>query len=424
MHATRLIALFLLILTSRAEAAVPPYDMLILLDESSLANPESRSIVKASLAGLSDKPVAGSRVGVYVYGEKSYESLPLSEISAPIVERLHEPSSRDAGDAAVNNTASALEKALYKLRENATEGVRRIVLILGDGVINTGDPLEDRQLSQWLLDDLSKVAREEGITIHWLAFTDRADYRVIQTLTSKTLGDYYRAFTPQQAAAAVDAVLTADASAARNVMTAVHAAQSDAAGQTESDRASVLQDSDPVYLSAAIATLALLGLGAVIVLRRRAGRSDDGRSLADQQEKRALLRDLAGFTAMSEYDITDKKTYIGRLPREVTERSTVIVIRDDTVGREHAVIQFEDNAYWISDSGSVNGTYINDTRIQEKQRLLDGDRIRFARFEFEVTLPFGESTAVGKVADGVRTQRPAYPVSVDDEEDRTLYRSR
>ena len=112
----------------------------------------------------------------------------------------------------------------------------------------------------------------------------------------------------------------------------------------------------------------------------------------------------------------------------MTERSTVIVIRDATVGREHAVIEHHDNAYWISDTGTVNGTYVNERRLLEKQRLLNGDHIRFARFEFEIALP--EAGEISPDFTGTETARSqtqkgaAFTLSRDQvvDDDRTVYR--
>ena len=53
------------------------------------------------------------------------------------------------------------------------------------------------------------------------------------------------------------------------------------------------------------------------------------------------------------------------------EKSNDIVIDNDiTVSRSHAVL-FEDNNgnVFISDSNSTNGTYVNGTRIKQKQKF-------------------------------------------------------
>ena len=68
------------------------------------------------------------------------------------------------------------------------------------------------------------------------------------------------------------------------------------------------------------------------------------------------------------------RTTIGRDPHNN------IVINDDTVSSEHAVIEADDGRYWIRDRRSTNGTRLANKRIaaEEKYALKGGDRIRFA----------------------------------------------
>jgi pSer/pThr/pTyr-binding forkhead associated (FHA) protein len=53
-----------------------------------------------------------------------------------------------------------------------------------------------------------------------------------------------------------------------------------------------------------------------------------------------------------------------------------IVIADQHVSRNHAVIRYRDGLFLISDLNSSNGTFVNDTRITEPFPLFAGDIIR------------------------------------------------
>ncbi len=63
-----------------------------------------------------------------------------------------------------------------------------------------------------------------------------------------------------------------------------------------------------------------------------------------------------------------------------------IVVADPKVSRRHALIQREDDTYWIDDLESLNGTRVNDDRIAERHALEDGDVIHVgdARFVFQI----------------------------------------
>lgn len=68
---------------------------------------------------------------------------------------------------------------------------------------------------------------------------------------------------------------------------------------------------------------------------------------------------------------------IGRLP------TCALVLDDDTISRNHAVVVRRDQSWWILDQGSTNGTRVNGTRAAESA-LRPGDRVELG----DVTLVF------------------------------------
>jgi len=70
---------------------------------------------------------------------------------------------------------------------------------------------------------------------------------------------------------------------------------------------------------------------------------------------------------------------IGRLP------TNNFVVNDAAVSSHHAQIEVRDGRIWFSDSGSTNGTWINEIRVQEAPvELHAGDRILMGREEWIV----------------------------------------
>jgi len=53
-------------------------------------------------------------------------------------------------------------------------------------------------------------------------------------------------------------------------------------------------------------------------------------------------------------------------------------IRDRGVSREHCLVEFDGEYFWLVDAGSVNGTFVNSERIT-RYMLYSGDRIRIGR---------------------------------------------
>ena len=63
--------------------------------------------------------------------------------------------------------------------------------------------------------------------------------------------------------------------------------------------------------------------------------------------------------------------------------SNQITLPDEKVSRRHALIHVqEQNAHWLVDLGSRNGTYLNGRRVAQPTRLRHADRIRLGQFEF------------------------------------------
>ena len=74
---------------------------------------------------------------------------------------------------------------------------------------------------------------------------------------------------------------------------------------------------------------------------------------------------------VSEFILTEGATAsIGRL------ETNDISIKEQHVSRQHAVINYRDGIFMITDLGSANGVFVNGTRIAEPFPLAHGDEIR------------------------------------------------
>ena len=57
-----------------------------------------------------------------------------------------------------------------------------------------------------------------------------------------------------------------------------------------------------------------------------------------------------------------------------------IFLDDVTVSRRHAVVTRAGNGFHVSDAGSLNGTYVNQSRV-ETAALNDGDEVQVGKFK-------------------------------------------
>jgi len=81
----------------------------------------------------------------------------------------------------------------------------------------------------------------------------------------------------------------------------------------------------------------------------------------------------AGAQAGSRFLLDDDLTRLGRHP------DSSISLDDITVSRRHADIERTNDGYVASDAGSLNGTYVNQERI-DRMLLRHGDELQIGKF--------------------------------------------
>jgi pSer/pThr/pTyr-binding forkhead associated (FHA) protein len=92
------------------------------------------------------------------------------------------------------------------------------------------------------------------------------------------------------------------------------------------------------------------------------------------QPGQALLLVKRGPNAGSTFLIANDATTAGRRP------DSDVFLDDVTVSRNHASIERRGGAFFVRDSGSLNGTYVNGERVEET-KLASGDEIQIGMFK-------------------------------------------
>ena len=87
----------------------------------------------------------------------------------------------------------------------------------------------------------------------------------------------------------------------------------------------------------------------------------------------ALLVMQRGPSAGARFLLDAERTSAGRSTR------SDIFLDDVTVSRRHAEFVREGREFWVRDVGSLNGTYVNRTRI-DQQVLRAGDEVQIGKF--------------------------------------------
>jgi pSer/pThr/pTyr-binding forkhead associated (FHA) protein len=88
----------------------------------------------------------------------------------------------------------------------------------------------------------------------------------------------------------------------------------------------------------------------------------------------ALVIRSGGGRVGQSFPLHGERMTIGRSP------DTEIFLDDVTVSRDHAVLVRRSGAWFLDDSGSLNGTYVNRRRI-DSHRLEDGDELQIGKYK-------------------------------------------
>lgn len=104
------------------------------------------------------------------------------------------------------------------------------------------------------------------------------------------------------------------------------------------------------------------------------GEGDDTHvTLSQIQRGEALLVVRAGGSYGDRYTVNRPVTTLGRHP------NSDIALDDITVSRHHVEITRVGSRFFVRDAGSLNGTYINQHRIDEAE-ILQGDELQVGKF--------------------------------------------
>jgi len=459
-HWRRCLGAALLLLSAPLWAA--PTDMILLLDNSgSMRQNDPAFLLKAAVTKFFAALPPDTHAGVVVFDQKVTYPVPLAPVDAAAQAAVKDALTKVDYRGQYTNIPAGMERAIYELKSGARKDANKIVVFMTDGIVDTGNPAVDAEKAKWLRDELATDAADSGVRIFGIAFTENADFFLIQSLAKKTSGEYFRALKPEDldgAFARVEEKLmdagTAAPLVAAPVTPTAPAAAAAAAGAASSaaaclaalpadDRAAIeemakaaattaeqlclemqntpagqpvvtpapttapavtapsaeSEDSTMgVALVAGSALVLLIAAGVLVfVLIKRRQKApveaapsrvvSSGAVSTPPRVPEAFIKDINGITDEPAMQITAKPMMIGRMAGTDQEHVDYFVVEKPTIGRRHALIRYRDFSFWVSDQGSVNGTFLNGERIEGERQLKHGDRVRFHKYEFEFTMP-------------------------------------
>lgn len=86
-------------------------------------------------------------------------------------------------------------------------------------------------------------------------------------------------------------------------------------------------------------------------------------------------------------EITGQEISIDRDMLVGRHQAADIVLQAAEISRKHAAFLLKDQALWVQDLGSSNGTFLNDVRLETEAEVKEGDIVQFASLKFSVLAP-------------------------------------
>ena len=122
----------------------------------------------------------------------------------------------------------------------------------------------------------------------------------------------------------------------------------------------------------------------------------------------AITGDLTGQEIAIERDLL-----VGR------HQTADLILQAAEISRKHAAFLLKDQALWVQDLGSSNGTFVNDAQVTTEQLLKEGDIVQFAGIKFSVLQPAAkvdlEPELFASVAESVEETQPSAAVQMNEQ---------
>ena len=387
-----------------------PVDVILVLDNSgSMKKNDPQFLVGAAIKGFINQANENTRIGIIIFDAKAELKVPLADASYADRNVVLDSIKGIDYKGQFTDFPAAIERAIYELKENARENAQKSIIFMTDGIVDTGNSGRDIEKSRWMREDLAADAFDNQIKVIGIAFTEAADFQLIQSISQQTSGKYFRVLAAedlQNVFIEIDEIInqipnasltaetdkelitsTAEIDKTQSALNEIDKTVDTMQPRIEAVEKALYEIEEPSLfafnLFSAIALLLLiLTLLFLFLWRKRILKGGD-----DDFFQEAYINDPKGKTNKQAHILDQRPKMIGRVAGKDIDHMDYIVVNESTISRRHALIEYKDYSFWIIDQGSSNGTFINNERIENEVRLKHGDKIRLHNYEFDFIVP-------------------------------------
>ena len=172
-------------------------DVVLVVDSSGSmkkTDPQSLRIPAAKLfISLLDD---SDRAGLISFSDKGYPLISLTHVdSEENRDKLFKAVDRISSDGLHTNLYDALYKGLSVLSSDRRKDSTQFIIIMSDGMMDVGNPDEDRRLLDKMKNELAALLEGEEVKVYAIAFTEQSDRLLLEKISKQTGGFYNLALT-------------------------------------------------------------------------------------------------------------------------------------------------------------------------------------------------------------------------------------
>jgi len=387
-------------------------DIVFVLDNSgSMRNNDPNFITREVVTNFVSDLGETARLGMVIFDETAELINPLtaldnSQIRASFLKGLDLIDFRGK----FTNSPAGIERAVYELKTKGGRDAEKIIIFLTDGIVDTGNKNQDLEKEKWLKQDLTQDSKNAGIRIFGIAFTDKADFRLIQTLAVRTEGEYFRVFEVGDLQVVFNKIkeIVARAPVPKKDLSlaetkVVPPAKQKGPVQEQPQVRPATAGKKYNWLFVLMSTIiVVMGLTVLVQVVRKRKSQPSGPMKAKGAAgtvldsgppmPQAVLIDVGKAVSPESLTLPLKKDIL-RIGRD---KGNDIIISRETISSFHATIEFKDGYFYLEDLRSTNGTRLNSDKLKHNEpvRLKSGDRIDFSIHEFRFLIP--DQTPLGE----------------------------
>ncbi|MFQ5642925.1 MAG: VWA domain-containing protein [Thiogranum sp.] len=126
------------------------------------------------------------RIGLISFSDNGYPVLHLTAPGPQNNARILASADKVSSRGVYTNLHAALAKGLAMLEKEGQEGQEKMLVLMSDGKMDVGDTDEDWSLTKKLQGELLQSARERGVKVYTIAFTEASDVELLKEVAGET----------------------------------------------------------------------------------------------------------------------------------------------------------------------------------------------------------------------------------------------